>query len=379
MTPADVRRRLLHDRRAMGVGGRQAWRGRGEVDDASRRRFLGQGGALVVSFALPLHARAAETPAAGAATPGNDGATKLPGSLADEPMLDAWLRIDASNRVTVFTGKAELGQGIRTALLQLAAEELVVAPARIEFVTADTARTPDEGYTAGSQSMQHSGAAIQNAAAQAREILLGLAARRLAVAREALRVDDGVIHAADGRTLSYGALVSSETLHVRAQPQSRLVDVQARRLVGRDMPRVDIPAKVTGGAAYVQDLRLPGMLHARVVRPPSYTATLVDADTAAASRLAGVVKIVRDGSFLAVLAEREYQAVVAMRALDRTAVWQERPALPQGDLYEWLTRLPSEARIDREGDARAAALLRGGGAAAGTTGASIAAGALRAS
>jgi len=126
----------------------------------SRRRFICSTGALVVSFALfPRPARAQQPPAAG---------TALPGSLKDTPLLDSWIRVDAAGGITVFTGKAELGQGIKTALIQIAAEELVVDPARIQLVTADTGRTPDEGYTAGSQSMQNSGTAIQNAAAQVR-------------------------------------------------------------------------------------------------------------------------------------------------------------------------------------------------------------------
>src|SRR6185436_11802104 len=156
----------------------------------NRRSFIARGGALVVSFSLLPQLAFAQ-------------AQKLPGSLRTEPMLDAWIRVGADGRITVFTGKAELGQGIKTALIQVAAEELVVEPGRIELVTADTGRTPDEQYTAGSQSMQESGTAIRHAAAQVRAILAGLAAKRLGVPAERLAIRDGTI---DG--LGYGELVA---------------------------------------------------------------------------------------------------------------------------------------------------------------------------
>src|SRR5262245_25514880 len=264
----------------------------------SRRGVLAGGGALIVSFSLPRPPLAQETQA-----------PRLPGSLRNTPLLDAWLRIDAKG-VTLFTGKVELGQGIKTALLQIAAEELSVAPGQIELVTADTARTPDERYTAGSQSMQDSGTAIRHASAQAREIMIAAAAARLGVPAEHLEARNGAVAAADGRTLRYGELVSSGLpsgsagtapeglLHVAAQAQSKLKDPQSYSVIGKPVQRIDIPAKVTGGIAYVQDLRLPGMVHARVVRPPSYGARLQSLETAAVERMPGVLKIVRDGSFL---------------------------------------------------------------------------------
>src|SRR5438552_3588080 len=136
----------------------------------SRRGFLAAGGALVVSFSLLPATRLLAEQAQAVAKP--------PGSLGNTPMLDAWIRIDADGGVTVFTGKAELGQGIKTALIQVAAEQLGVQPARISIITADTSRTPDPGFTAGSRSMQHSGTALINAPAQVRAILLALGAER---------------------------------------------------------------------------------------------------------------------------------------------------------------------------------------------------------
>ena len=137
--------------------------------------------------------------------------------------------------------------------------------------------------------------------------------------------------APDGKRLSYGELVAGDMLHVQAQPKSKLKDPATFKVMGQSVPRVDIPAKVTGGAAYVQDMRLPGMVHARVVRPPSYGAQLIECDTAAVEKMPGVVKVVRDGNFLAVVAEKEFQAIKAMHALAAAAKWQETASLPKQD------------------------------------------------
>jgi CO/xanthine dehydrogenase Mo-binding subunit len=302
----------------------------------SRREFVAGAGALVVSFAL-LPRLSAGQGAQVARAP------TLPGSLKDTSMLDAWIRVDADGTITVFTGKVEFGQGIKTALIQLAAEELVVVPARIQLVTADTSRTPNEGYTAGSNSMKDSGTAIMNAAAQVREMLVGIAASRLGVPADSLVVQDGSVRAADGRSVAYAELVAGQILHVPAQPQSKLRDPKRRAVVGKALPRVDIPGKVTGALAYVQDLRLPNMAHARVVRPPSYSARLRALDSSAAEKMPGVLKVVRDGSFVAVVAEGEYQAIAAMEALGRGATWDETATpSPKTDLYAELQSLPHE-------------------------------------
>jgi CO/xanthine dehydrogenase Mo-binding subunit len=228
-----------------------------------RRRVLAGGGALIVSFSLSK-ALAQDQTAPVAAPP------SPPGSLKTSPLLDSWIRIDADDGITVFTGKAELGQGFKTAFQQIAAEELEVPFSSVKVVTADTRLTANEGYTSGSNSMKDSGTAIQNAAAQVRELLVAQAARRLDLPAENLRTESGAVISPDGRRLGYGELVAADMLHVQAQPKSRLKDPASFKVMGQAVPRVDIPAKVTGGAAYVQDMRLPGMVHARVVRPPSY-------------------------------------------------------------------------------------------------------------
>ena len=296
-----------------------------------RRSVLAGSGALIVSFSL------------GEAFAQDPAAPKPPGSLATAPYLDSWIRIDADGGITAFTGKAELGQGFKTAFQQIAAEELDVAFAQVKVVTADTSRTANEGYTSGSHSMQDSGTAILHAAAQVRALLVAEAARRLDLPAENFRTENGAVIAPDGRRVAYGELVAGDWLHVQAQPTSPLKDPSTFRVIGQPVPRVDIPAKVTGGAAYVQDLRLPGMVHARVVRPPGYGAQLTACDTAAVEKLPGVIKVVRDGNFLAVVAKKEFQAIKAMAVLAAAAKWTETAKLPkQDDLPRMLTSLPSQ-------------------------------------
>jgi CO/xanthine dehydrogenase Mo-binding subunit len=301
-----------------------------------RRRVLAGSGALIVSFALSKAYAQDQAPAAAAAP-------KPPGSLATAPYLDAWIRIDADGSITAFTGKAELGQGFKTAFQQIAAEELDIPFASLTVITADTRRTANEGYTSGSHSMQDSGTAIQNAAAQVRALLVAEAARRLDLQAESLRTENGAVIAPDGQRLSYGELVAHDMLHVEAQPVSKLKDPATYKVMGQPVPRVDIPAKVTGGAAYIQDMRLPGMVHARVVRPPSYGAHLAECDTAAVEKLPGVVKVIHDGNFLAVVAKQEFQAIKAMTGLSAAAKWKETASLPkQDDLPRVLMSLPSQ-------------------------------------
>jgi CO/xanthine dehydrogenase Mo-binding subunit len=316
-----------------------------------RRRLLAAGGCLTVVFALgPAwprqggqsgHGGAGGESGAGGGEGG--GKDKLPGSLDKEPWLDAWIRIDADNRITVFTGKAELGQGIKTALTQVAAEELQVQPQRILLVTADTARTPNEGYTAGSHSMQDSGTALRHAAAQVRAVLANLAAQRFGVDAAALKLTDGAVLTPDGRRARYGELLKGQDLHLRADPSIQPRDPASHTIAGKSLPRVDIPAKVGGGPAYVQDLRLPGMVHGRVVRPPTPGAQLLGVDQALVARLPGVLKVVVDGRFLAVIADGEYRAVKAAAALARAARWDLPATLPaDGDAAALVRSLPAQ-------------------------------------
>ena len=286
---------------------------------ATRRGFLKVGGALVVGIAL--------TPDTVLAQPALKPPA-LPGSLQNNRLLASWLRVNPNGMVTVYTGKIELGQGIATALAQIASDELDVEYKRIEVITGDTSRTPDEGVTAGSLSVEQSGTAIRFAAAEARQLLLGAAAAKLGVPASSLRVTDGVITDSTGRRTTYWEVTGDANLRREATATIKPKDPKEYKWVGQSLIRRDVPPKFTGVPSYVQDLRLPGMLHARVVRPPAPRAELVSIDEAAVKQLPGVVAVVRDGSFLGVVAEREEQAIKAREALRDSAVWL-RPDLPK--------------------------------------------------
>ena len=310
-----------------------------ETIDLQRRAVL-RGGALVLGFTLlPRHALA-EFNGMGVPPISNKD---LAGSLQRTPMLDAWIRIADDGKVTVFTGKVELGTGVRTALLQVAAEQLDVAPTAVNFITADTALTPNEGFTAGSHTMADSGTALLNAAAQVRALVLQGAAAQLKVDAAQLKTSNGIVSAPDGRRLHYGEAVRGINLHQAAKAKSPLKDPHDYSIIGKSLPRVDIPAKLTGGAAYVQDLRMPGMVHARVVRPPAPGARLLSADLKAAQQMPGVLKVHVDGNYLAVIASDEWQAIQAMRALTTSARWSRGPALPApGNIHATLRALPAQ-------------------------------------
>jgi nicotinate dehydrogenase subunit B len=299
--------------------------------DIARRDFLMASGALVIGFVLaPRGALAQDRPA------------PLPGSLNTNRMLDAWLRIDPNGTATIFTGKIELGQGIGTALSQIAADELDVNLRRIEVVSGDTAQTPNEGQTAGSLSVEQSGTALRFACAEARDALVSAAAAKLGVPAPELKVSDGTVTAPGGATATYWELAGSADLKREATAKAKPKPASEHRWVGHSVPRRDIPRKFTGGAAYVQDIRLPGMVFGRVVRPPSPGAELLSVDEAAVRRMPGVVAVVRDGNFLAVAAAREEQAIRAREALKTSARWKETASLPPDDdaLYIHLMGLP---------------------------------------
>ena len=310
--------------------------------EITRRGLLAGAGALVVSFSA-VNALAQEPAPATPAPAVPPKPPTLPGALDQARFLDSWIRIDADSKITVFTGKAELGQGIRTPLIQVAAEELNVDPKDITLITADTGRTPDEGFTAGSMSMQNSGTAIRNAAAQVRDLLIAQAATQWNIPADQIKAEKKRIIAPDGRSMGFGEVVVGQFLHVEAQPKSKLKTPDQFSIIGRDVQRVDIPGKVTGGVAYIQDLKLEDMVHARVVRPPSYSATLKALDDTAIRKMPGVLDVVRDGNFLAVIAEKEYTAIKAMRALQIAAKWDEPAKLiDNANLSAELIKLETE-------------------------------------
>ncbi len=280
---------------------------------------------------------------------------KLPGSLEGNRALDRWLRINGDGTVTVFPGKVEIGQGILTALMQIVAEELDIAIERIRLAPTDTSYSPDEGMTSGSRSIQEGGLALRYAAAEARDLLLQRAASKLGVSLEQLTVTDGEIIARSGGRTTYWELTSDDLLKREATAEVAPKLAAHHTVVGSPAPRLDIPAKVTGAPVYVQDMELPGMLDGRIARPPSRRARLVAFDEAEVRALSGVTAIVRDGDFLAVVAEREDQAIRAQRRLARSARWEEVATLPENN-PRYLCDMKSEDEvISEKSDATAAA------------------------
>ncbi|MCH6200390.1 molybdopterin-dependent oxidoreductase [Aquiflexum sp. LQ15W] len=236
-------------------------------------------------------------------------------------MLDSWIRLDVSGQVTIMTGKQELGQGIRIALIQIAAEELDVDIASCQIIDGDTGQTPNEGYTAGSNSVEGSGRAIREAAAEARYQLLNLASQKWNLSVSELTVENGYIKNKNQESISYWELLDGKFLEGKVTGQAPIKDPKIHRIVGRSLHRPDIEKLVRGGAHFVHDIRLPNILHARVMHPPTYNAKLSKIDPQSILVLPGILELVVDGSFVAVIAEREYQAVIALRKLKEETEW----------------------------------------------------------
>ena len=279
--------------------------------------------------------------------------TTLPSSLRQTSDLDAWVRINEDGTITIFSGKIEMGQGIKTALAQIAAEELDVSLARIRVITADTAQTPNEGGATGSMSLETSGSAIRFATAEARHHLLSLAFEQLeslTPVAELTVVDGTVADPKTGRQTTYWDLIGGQQFERQVTVQVIAKDPNSYRVIGQPEKRIDLLSKVTGGVSYVHDIALPGMLHARVVRPPQYHARLVSLDVEAIRQLPGVVAVICDGSFVAVAASREEQAVWAMEKAQEIAVWNTEKLLPSPEtLFDDLLNKPSQANLVVDG------------------------------
>jgi len=281
---------------------------------------------------------------------------RLPGSLNVNRRLDRWLRILPEGVVEVSPGKVEIGQGIVTALAQIAAEELDVDLVRIRMVRAKTGSSPDEAVTSGSQSVQECGTALRHAGAEARALLVAEVARQWDADPATLRVNDGIISDASGRKLAYWQLDSAALFDREASGQAVPKAATAHRLVGTAVERFDIPDKIYGRARFVQDMALPGMRYGRVLRPAAPGARLQSLDDSAACALHGVT-VVRDGSFVGVVAEREEIALKAIALLRKGAVWSAGAALPPTEgLHDWMRTQPLDTKVIE--DKRAAAPAR---------------------
>jgi CO/xanthine dehydrogenase Mo-binding subunit len=252
----------------------------------------------------------------------------LPRNLQRNPKLELWVSFTAGEMVEIRVGKVEIGQGVVSALAQIAAEELDVAYECIRMISADTISTPNEGVTAGSKSIADSGSALRAVCAEVRSIFLKQAAIELETEPRALKVRAGLFSSiGTNRSLSYWDMAERVSLDRDAQGGIEPKSPANYTMVGKGLPRLDLLAKITGGA-FIHDLDLPGMLYGRVVRPPSYDAALVSADLHSVRSRPGVEAVVRLGRFLGVVALREEQAIAAAEALARTAIWEEQAGLP---------------------------------------------------
>ena len=272
----------------------------------------------------------------------------LPPLLASNPRLDQWVGFPSSGRVAVSTGRVEIGQGVLTAMLQIAAEELEVAPERILLQTGDTDLTPNEGYTAGSQSIQFGGVALRMACAEVRALFLDHAAASHGYSRADLAVRDGAItHRGERTPHDYWSLAAAVDLTRHATGQSPTKSVGDYRVVGRNAPRVDLAAKVFGGPAFIHDMVRDGMVHARVVRQPRRGAAIAKVDEAGLRHAAkGPIEIIRDGNFLAILgADETVVEAVAAVAPDHVAWDGLDPINPYQEEARWLLQQPSIDRV----------------------------------
>ena len=287
----------------------------------------------------------------------------LPATLAANPVLSAWLDFTRPGVVTIGTGKVEYGQGVWTALAQVAAEELDVDLRRVRVAPVSTATSPDEGVTSGSRSIEESGSALRQACAQARHLFLAAAADRLDAVADALGVTDGEITTdAGGTGLTYWSLAGPAGPAVPGLLDREAGDPEPAKaparwsVAGRSAARLDIPDKVTGRPRFLHDLVLPGMLYGRVIRPPAPAASLAGPGD---PPLPGDVVIVRDGSFLGVVAPSDRAAVTSARAVAGTARWEMTPSLPdEHDLKEFLLSGPAQVvTVDEVRDEEAAAAV----------------------
>jgi CO/xanthine dehydrogenase Mo-binding subunit len=256
------------------------------------------------------------------------------------------LKFSAQGHITVSPGKVEIGQGIVTALAQIAADELDVDISRVQMVRASTAVSPNEGVTSGSLSVQQSGRALRHACAEVRQIFLQLASERLGVAIDALDIEDGAISGPGNVTTSYWELADEVSLDRDATPDVKPKPVARRALAGTSVQRIDIPDKVFAKARFIHDWALPDMLHGRVLRPENARAKLVGLQDEGARAIAGFVAVVRDGNFAGVVGKTEHAAETALQALRKGATWTDGEPLPdESDLAAFLKAQPTETTV----------------------------------
>ena len=314
--------------------------------NTGRRQFLGRtaaataagSGALVVGFSFASEATAAAAP------------TLAPPKAVAKDLVESFVAIGRDGAVTVHVGKVDLGTGTRTALAQMAADELDVAFDKVTMVMGDTGTTPDQWMTGANLTIFQGGTEMRRACATARAALLERASAKLGLPVADLVVVNGRVHAkADpAKAVSYSALVAEAPLALKIDPKVVMKRAADYQVVGKSVPRVDIPARLTGEFLYMQDFRLPGMLHARVIRSAELGAPLQGFDDSAAKKVNGYVQTVRKGDFLAVLAKTEWGAIKAMRAMK--VQWGPGTGLPeQATVFDhWRTRKVAKTEITQK-------------------------------
>lgn len=301
----------------------------------NRRNFLKNTGCLAIGFSFNASFIDGPSPML----------QELPASIKRTPNINAWLEVLANGHVRIFTGKLELGQGISTAISQVAAEELDLDMEIVEIVLADTARTPDEGYTVGSGSIEQSAMAVRFAAAAARQKLLELAALQLNVPVTQLTMRNGTISTRTGNSsITFNELLNGKQITDKVQAPVALKPKEDYKLVGKAIHRSDINRMVRGEQHYIQDLRFPGMVYASIVRPPAYEARLQQLDEKELQKtIPGILKTVVNGSFVGVIAKEEYQAIKAQRWLQQHSKWTPGDKLPAGaEMIGYIKSLPTK-------------------------------------
>ena len=300
----------------------------------SRREFVKASGALVVSFS----AASFMEPFAVA-----QGPFDTHRSHVDPDKLDSWLAVASDGTVTAYTGKCDFGQGMYTVQTQLVAEELCVSLSNVKLIQCDTSVTPDQGTTSGSQSTptNFNTRNLAQAAATAREALVAMAARKLAKPADQLTIANGVISAKSGQHISYGELIGGKHFNIAVNSTAKRRSPDQWNVLGKPVPSLDRVALMTGTFEFVHNVRVPGMVHGRVVRPPGIGATLANVDERSVQDVPGMIKVVVRNNFVGVVAEKQWQA--AQAAKDLKISWKPGPELPpQKDFYNYLRQQPSE-------------------------------------
>ncbi|MGA2353086.1 MAG: molybdopterin cofactor-binding domain-containing protein [Terriglobales bacterium] len=301
--------------------------------EISRRDFIKTSGALVVSFS----ASSLVEPFAIA-----QGPFDTHKSHVDPEKLDSWLAVASDGTVTAYTGKCDFGQGMYTVQTQLVAEELCVSFSSVKLIQCDTSVTPDQGTTSGSQSTptNFNSRNLAQAAATARETLIGMAAQKLGVPADQLTIENGVVSAKRGGRVSYGELVGERHFEIKVNSSAKRRSPSDWKVLGKSIPSTDRVALMTGTFEFVHNIQVPGMVHGRVVRPPEIGATVASVDEKSVQHIPGLIKVVVRKNFVGVVAEKQWQA--AQAAKDLKVDWKRGPGLPsQKDFYDYVRKQPS--------------------------------------